>query len=136
MNGGGIRIGRIFGIPIVIDTSWLVIFFLIVFYFWGDLVAAERQGGVEPIGDAARWLIAVLGALLFRSLRHELQARFWLVAMITLAAGTAFGAFDEWHQSFTGRTPEVWDIVADAAGLACGTLLVLLVQRRSARRAP
>jgi Zn-dependent protease len=75
MNGGGIRIGRIFGIPIVIDTSWLVIFFLIVFFFWGDLVDAQRREVVEPVGDAALWLAALFGALLFFSsvLVHELS---------------------------------------------------------------
>ena len=75
MNGGGFRIGRIFGIPIVIDTSWLVIFFLIVFFFWGDLVEAQRSGAVEPVGDVARWLAALLGAMLFFGsvLIHELS---------------------------------------------------------------
>ena len=75
MNGSGIRIGRVFGIPIVIDTSWLVIFFLIVFFFWGDLVEAQRQGTVERVGDATRWLAAVLGAFLFFGsvLIHELS---------------------------------------------------------------
>jgi Zn-dependent protease/CBS domain-containing protein len=75
MNGGGIRIGRIFGIPIVIDTSWLVIFFLIVFFFWGDLTDAQRRGFVEPVGEAALWMMALLGALLFFGsvLIHELS---------------------------------------------------------------
>jgi len=75
MNGGGIRIGRIFGIPIVIDTSWLVIFFLIVFSLWADLVDAQQRRLVEPVGDTALWLTALLGAVLFFSsvLIHELS---------------------------------------------------------------
>ncbi len=72
---------------------------------------------------------AALGVLLFRSLVYELPGRYGLPVMVTLAAGTLFGALDEWHQSFTGRTPDVWDVAADAAGLACGTLLVLLVRK-------
>ena len=75
MNGGGLRIGRVFGIPIVVDTSWLVIFFLIVFYFWADLVDAQGRGLMVPIGDSSRWLAALFGALLFFSsvLVHELS---------------------------------------------------------------
>ena len=75
MNGGGIRIGRILGIPIVVDTSWLVIFFLIVFFFWGDLTDAQRSGVIEPAGDVTLWLAALLGALLFFGsvLVHELS---------------------------------------------------------------
>jgi Zn-dependent protease len=75
VNGGGIRIGRILGIPIVVDTSWLVIFFLIVFFFWGDLVDSQRLGLVEPLSDTALWLAALLGALLFFGsvLIHELS---------------------------------------------------------------
>ncbi|HKZ28958.1 MAG TPA: site-2 protease family protein [Acidimicrobiia bacterium] len=75
MNGGGIRIGRVFGIPIVIDTSWLVIFFLIVFFFWGDLLDAQRRGIMEPVGDTSLWLAALLGAVLFFGsvLVHELS---------------------------------------------------------------
>ncbi|MDH5616014.1 MAG: M50 family metallopeptidase, partial [Acidimicrobiia bacterium] len=75
MNGGGIRVGRIFGIPIVVDTSWLVIFFLIVFSFWVDLVNARALGLVAPIGDVAQWSVALLGAVLFFGsvLIHELS---------------------------------------------------------------
>ena len=75
MNGGGVRIGRILGIPIVVDTSWLVIFFLIVFFFWGDLIDAQQSGVVEPAGDVTLWLAALSGALLFFGsvLVHELS---------------------------------------------------------------
>lgn len=74
MNGGGIRIGRIFGVPIVIDTSWLVIFFLIVFFFWG-LLEAESHTYVTRASDAALWGGAVVGAVLFFAsvLIHELS---------------------------------------------------------------
>lgn len=75
MNGGGLRIGRIFGIPIVVDTSWLVIFFLIVFFFWADLVDAQGRGLMDPLGDPGRWTAALFGAFLFFGsvLVHELS---------------------------------------------------------------
>ncbi|MGZ8755246.1 MAG: site-2 protease family protein [Acidimicrobiia bacterium] len=75
MNESGLRIGRVSGIPIVVDTSWLVIFFLIVFYFWAVLVDAQGRGLIEPMGDSSLWLAALFGALLFFSsvLVHELS---------------------------------------------------------------
>jgi Zn-dependent protease/predicted transcriptional regulator len=75
VNGGGIRIGRVFGIPIVVDTSWLVIFFLIVFFFYGDLTEAQRWGLVAPVSTPAVWGVALVGAVLFFGsvLVHELS---------------------------------------------------------------
>jgi len=75
MNGGGVRIGRVHGIPIVVDTSWLVIFFLIVFFFWADLVDAQGRGLMEPLGRPSLWGAALFGALLFFGsvLIHELS---------------------------------------------------------------
>lgn len=74
MNGG-IRLGRVFGIPIVVDTSWLVIFFLIIFFFWGDLASARDELQIEPSSDAVLWLGALIGAALFFTsvLIHELS---------------------------------------------------------------
>ena len=51
------------------------------------------------------------------------------MAIIAVAFGTAFGALDEWHQRFTDRTPDVWDLVADVVGLACGAALVRLARQ-------
>lgn len=70
MNGGGIKIGRLFGIPIIIDTSWLVIFFLITWAFWGQfrLLAPTVTG-------APTWVAALVASLLFFTsvLIHELS---------------------------------------------------------------
>ncbi len=75
MTGGGLRVGRVFGIPIVVDTSWLVIFFLIVFFFWADLVDAQGRGLMDPLGETSLWVASLFGALLFFSsvLVHELS---------------------------------------------------------------
>lgn len=60
---------------------------------------------------------AILAALLWRALRHELAA---------LGLAVAYAATDEWHQTFVrGRHGSPVDVAIDAAGAAIG--LVLLV---------
>ena len=83
-----------------------------------------------PHVDKAVHLIEylVLGALLFRSLCYELSGNLRLAAIIAVTGGTVFGVCDEWHQSFTGRTPDVWDALADVAGLLCGVACILIAQ--------
>jgi len=70
----------------------------------------------------------LLGGLLVRSLSHELSGNFLLAAIITIIAGTVFGALDEWHQSFTGRVPDAWDVAADLVGLIAGTTCVAAIR--------
>jgi VanZ family protein len=65
---------------------------------------------------------AVLGALLYRALGREVHA---------LAAGVAYAATDELHQSFvSGRHASVVDVAIDAAGVAAGMLAWFWIQRR------
>jgi hypothetical protein len=51
---------------------------------------------------------------------------FW----ITLALLAAYGAFDEWLQGFTHRTPDVWDWVADMGGVITGLVIFGIVGLR------
>jgi VanZ family protein len=40
---------------------------------------------------------------------------------IMISVGVAYGASDEWHQSFVpGRDPDVRDLLADSAGVVAG----------------
>jgi len=86
-----------------------------------------------PHADKAAHLIEyfVLGALLFRSLCYELSGNLRLAAIIAVTGGTIFGICDEWHQGFTGRTPDVRDALADVAGLLCGVACILIARRWS-----
>lgn len=75
MNGKGFSIGRVHGIPITADASWLIIFFLIWMFFWTDLVTAADQGIVASTGGAGFWVGAFVGTLLFFGsiIVHELS---------------------------------------------------------------
>ena len=66
---GGISLGRIFGINVRLDWSWLLIFFLVT---WN---LANVFGDLQPDwNNALNWLLAVVAALLFFGsvLAHEL----------------------------------------------------------------
>jgi Zn-dependent protease/predicted transcriptional regulator len=67
----GLRIGRIFGINIYLDASWLVIFFLVTWSLAAGLLPAWHPDWSLGL----RWVVAVLAALLFFAsiLLHELS---------------------------------------------------------------
>jgi VanZ family protein len=51
-----------------------------------------------------------------------------------LAGGIAFAALDEFHQRYVpGREMNLWDFVADAAGVTAGFVIAGAVYRRRAR---
>ena len=78
---------------------------------------------------------AVLGALLRGALGGGwLRPSLALVAAVVL--GTAYGASDEWHQSFVpNRSSDVGDLAADALGAAVGAAAAALILRRVGARA-
>jgi VanZ family protein len=100
---------------------------------WAALVFAVSSfpvrvpgGGVAGLDKVAHFgIYAVLGLLLARAVGRA--------AWPAVALGWAYGASDEVHQMFVpGRSPEVADWLADAAGVLLG---VFLFHRWAARRA-
>jgi VanZ family protein len=78
---------------------------------------------------------AAFGALLaFALLRSGVRPVLALAAAALLAS--AYGASDEWHQSFVpGRDPDWHDWAADTAGALAGAALVVGVLRPRGARA-
>ena len=76
---------------------------------------------------------AVLGGLLVHALRFAgVRPRPALIASVVLAS--AFGATDEFHQSFVpGRSADVADWAADTLGAAVGASLATAFLRRPRR---
>jgi len=78
---------------------------------------------------------AVLGALV-RGALGGARLRPWMALGLAVAMGTAYGASDEWHQSFVpNRSSDPADLAADAIGATMGAALATLILRRVGARA-
>lgn len=127
-RGRGFRIGRLFGIDIRIDWTWLIIFALVTYSL--GFVLGELQVDWEP---ELRWGIAAASALLFfvSVLAHELahslvsQAYGNPVDSITLFL---FGGVAEIREEpETARGEFFMAIVGPLSSLVIGGVLLLLV---------
>lgn len=54
--------------------------------------------------------------------------------VICTVIGCVFAAIDEFHQSFTGRTDSVWDVMLDTCGVATGCALVVWAMTKWGKR--
>jgi VanZ family protein len=118
-------------------------------WLWGPVAAlmatifwlssrSDLPAGPSMLTDKQQHAIAyaLLGALWFRALAQGrwigLTVRRGLVAF---AATVAYGASDEWHQSFVpNRFADAADLLADAGGAACAVLGLLVCGIIAARR--
>ena len=106
---------------------------------WAALIFALSARPTLPVGlelgtdKIAHFLAyAVLGALLALA-----QTRTGWPPAAAYALGIAYGASDEWHQSFVpGRSSDVADWVADAAGVIVAVALYHWMRRRAWRVHP
>lgn len=105
---------------------WAPVVVLMVAIFFASSLS---DPGLPPGGlsDKGAHVVAyaALGAALIRALASG-QARLMTVMRVLIAAGlaTAYGMTDELHQRFVpDRTPELLDLVADAAGGLAGAIL-------------
>ena len=79
-------------------------------------------------------LFGMLSILLFFALRYERGLPVMKAAFLAVLITAAYGAFDEFHQSFTpGRMPDIRDWLADLAG---GSFVFLACLRRNSAPKP
>jgi len=71
-----------------------------------------------------------LGVLLLRSLLYEWRDNPRPAAIMAVTAGVGFALLDECSQGFVGRSVDILDLAADAAGLLCGFGLLTVLGRR------
>ncbi len=102
-----------------VRLAWAVFVAAAVFYASShSRVAAPGLTRVDDkIGHFAAY--GLLASLVCRALGGG-----WRGALIALVAASAYGASDEWHQSFVpGRNSDVADWVADTLGAALAVVL-------------
>ena len=92
-----------------------------------------------PLFDKAAHITeyTVFAMLLFRALQGTWNgiSFFWL-AFITVMITLAYGAGDEFHQSFVeARTSDIKDLAADGIG-AIMAMIAIFIKRRVFRRSP
>jgi VanZ family protein len=79
---------------------------------------------------------AVLAGLAVGALARARIAALGRVAAIGVLLAAAYGATDEWHQSYVpGRDADPWDWAADAVGAAAGAAAMTVILRRRYPRA-
>jgi VanZ family protein len=68
----------------------------------------------------------ILGAVLIRALAGgRLTGVTWRRAGLTVVLATLYGVTDEFHQSFVpGRSPDVFDVLADCVGAAVTVFVI------------
>lgn len=76
----GLRIGRLFGIPVYLHASWFIMFALIT--FWFSAVVRAEHAGWNP---AQNWLMGVIisiiyfASIVFHELSHSLVAMYYKI---------------------------------------------------------
>jgi len=93
-------------------------------------VDVDRVPGGDKTGHLVEY--AVLGFLLARALRISRPSLGGAgIAALACLLGAAYGASDEFHQSFVpDRTSSLWDLAADGTGALLGALLLVLLSQR------
>ena len=103
---------------------------LIFFLSAQPVLVVELGGDTDKLAHFLAY--AVLGALLAYA-----QTRTGWPPAVACALGIAYGASDEWHQSFVpGRSSDLADWVADAAGVLVAVALYHWMRRRAWRATP
>ena len=104
---------------------------LTVLYWLALFVATHLPAGrlpIVPVTDKTlhfvTYAILAAGMCLSLHLMHRSDA-----VLPVLIIGLAYGAIDEWLQIPVGRTCEIADWYADAAGVAAGVIVMSLILR-------
>ena len=85
MRGEGFRIGRIFGIPILLHSSWFLVFLLITYSFVTQLQARHLNllpGLFWGLGLFMSMLF--FGSLVFHEMAHSLVARYYKIPVVSI----------------------------------------------------
>lgn len=125
-RGQGFRIGRLFGIDILIDWTWLIIFALIT-YSLGSTI-----GMFQPEWDAGlQWGVATISALLFfgsvlaHELAHSLVSQVYGIGVDSITLFIFGGVARIKEEPDTPMGEFLMAVVGPATSLVVGGLLLL-----------
>ncbi|NPV08647.1 MAG: site-2 protease family protein [Anaerolineae bacterium] len=125
--GSGFRIGRIFGINVRVDWSWLFIFFLVT---WN---LASVFGQVQPDWQPLfRWIVAGVAALLFfgsvlaHEMAHSLVARAQGLPVRNITLFLFGGVSNIQREPDSPREEFVMALVGPLTSIVLGAVLVLI----------
>ncbi|MGB6430301.1 MAG: site-2 protease family protein [Candidatus Acidiferrales bacterium] len=85
LRSRGVRIGKLFGIPIFLHTSWFVIFALITFSLEGEYALAHPQWTQQQHwGLALVTSLLFFGSVLFHEMSHSMVARHYRIPVVSI----------------------------------------------------
>ncbi len=121
-----IRLGKIFGIPLGINYSWLVVFVLVIF-----LMSSNFQDMFPRWSTESRWAVAVLTTVLFflsvllHELSHSLVALAWGIPVKGITLFIFGGVSQLGHDARRPLTEFLVTVVGPLTSLALALLLWL-----------
>lgn len=128
MFGEGVKIGRVFGIEIGIDLSWLVIFFLVTF----NLAVAVFPALHPAWSTALNWGVGLAASLLFfasvlaHEIAHSLVARAKGLTINRIVLFLFGGVSDLQEEPKSPGTELVMAIVGPLTSLVLGLVFLVL----------
>jgi Zn-dependent protease/predicted transcriptional regulator len=85
MRSEGIQIGKIYGIPIYLHTSWFLIFGLIAFWFYSDFDALHLNLPTQRlVGLGVMTSLLFFGSLVFHEVAHSLVAKHYKIPVVSI----------------------------------------------------
>jgi len=85
MRKEGIQIGRIYGIPIFLHTSWFIIFGLIAFSFVSEFDALQLNIPTSRLwGLGLMTSLLFFGSLVFHEMAHSVVAKFYKIPVVSI----------------------------------------------------
>jgi Zn-dependent protease/CBS domain-containing protein len=85
MRKDGIQIGRIYGIPIFLHTSWFIIFGLIAFSFVSEFEALQLNIPTTRLwGLGLMTSLLFFGSLLFHEMAHSIIAKHYKIPVVSI----------------------------------------------------
>src|SRR5580658_2312396 len=85
MRKEGIQIGRIYGIPIFLHTSWFIIFALIAFSFGSEFDALQLNFPTSRrCGLGLMTSLLLFGSLVFHVMAHSIIAKYYKIPVVSI----------------------------------------------------